>query len=195
MIPKTPDSIGDALIVAVADGWQAQSDVASERGERRYWGQHALDEQRHFAVVCLMVGSDQDGFYDYALEAGLPEERIETCLHDFRSMRNGWNNLLDPHKPEAKRSEGGTAASIDLLFDKPLPEQEGVFERINRGGLLQDAVLGFGDSIALPSPITIRFTICNQANAYWSPGEREVKVCYELIEAFQAILLDATSLR
>ena len=31
MIPEEPDAVGDALIIAVADAWQVQSDLAAER--------------------------------------------------------------------------------------------------------------------------------------------------------------------
>ena len=182
MIPEKPDEVRDALIVAVGDGWRAQSDVAAEEDERAYWGEHALDAQRHFAIVCLMVGSDQEGFYDYALEAGLPDERIETCTHDFTRMKRGWKRLLAPHKPGTKVAEVRTAANlpiapnepaatVDLVFDDPLPKQEGVYDLVRRDGLLEDAILRFGDEIILPSPVTVRFTPCEEANAF-GPEER-----------------------
>lgn len=189
MIPERPDSVGDALIVAVADGWRMQSDVAKKRRERHYWGEHALDEQRHFAVVCLMVGSDQDGFYDYALEAGLPRERIGSCAYDFKRMTTGWKRLLDPHGPQTNSLE----TSINLVFDQPLPEQAGVLDLIQENGLLEDALLDLGEDIVLPSPVTVRFTVCEEANAYWSKSDHEVKICYELIQAFQAILQDMSA--
>jgi len=190
MIPEKPDAVGDALIIAVADGWQVQSDLAAERQERHYWGEHALDEQRHFAIVCLMVGSDQDGFYDYALDAGLPEERIERCDVDFASMKSGWARLLDKHRPEGDHTREAAGRSIDLLFDQPLPEQDDVFDLLTTSELLTDAVLGFGEGIVLPSPIAIRFTACREANAYWSPRRSEVTVCYELVDEFRTILAD-----
>jgi hypothetical protein len=194
MIPETPDEIGDALIVAVADGWWVMSDQASEGRDRRYWTEHALDEQRHFAIVCLMVGSDQDGFYDYALDAGLPEQRIATCAYDFQRMKDGWERLLDPHRPEAEALEEGEPieAPITLVFDPPQPGQERALGLAREDGLLEDAILGFSASIALPSPVTIRFTACDEANAYWSPDQQEVKICYELVDEFEAILLGAS---
>lgn len=209
MIPEKPDEVRDALIVAVGDGWRAQSDVAAGGGERPYWGEHALDEQRHFAIVCLMVGSDQDGFYDYASEAGLPDERIETCTHDFSRMKQGWKRLLAPHKPDTQPADEPAAPvapiapvalvetvapSIELVFDDPLPKQERVHDLVRENGLLEDAVLRFGDDIMLPSPVIVRFTPCEAANAYWSRSEGEVLVCYELIAEFEAILMD-TALR
>ena len=137
-----------------------------------------------------MVGSDSDGFYDYARDAGLPEERIESCPVDFESMKTGWAQLLDAHRPTGDHAKGAAGRSVDLLFDRPLPEQEGVFDLLTTSGLLVDAVADFGESIILPSPITIRFTVCREANAFWSPSRNEVAVCYELVDEFRAILAE-----
>ncbi|MGI9498757.1 MAG: DUF4344 domain-containing metallopeptidase [Geminicoccaceae bacterium] len=190
MIPEAPDELRDALVIAVADGWRAQSEFGGNGRDRRtFWGEHALDEQRHFAIVCLMVGSDQEGFYDFALEAGLPDERIETCSHDFTSMKNGWKRLLDPHRPAAGAVGLPSEPPITLTFEKPLPEHQAVFDLIREDGLLEEAVLRFGEDIVLPSPITIRFSVCDDANAYWSPRRREVTVCYALVAEFETILL------
>lgn len=206
MIPEQPDDVRDALIVAVADGWRAQSDVAASGEQRPFWGEHALDEQRHFAVVCLMVGSDQDGFYDFALEAGLPDERIETCTHDFTRMKQGWKRLLAPHKPgtdpvyeQAAPDEPVVPVSapvvpVEVVFDDPLPKQERVYDLVREDGLLEEAVLRLGDGIVLPSSVTVRFMPCEDANAYWSRSQGEVLVCYELIDEFDGILMD-TALR
>lgn len=190
MIPKTPNAVRDALIVAVADGWRAQSDLGSDGGAPLYWGEHALNEQRHFAIVCLMVGSDQEGFYDFAFETGLPRERIETCSQDFARMKNGWKRLLGPYKQGVETAGGlPAAAPIALAFDEPPSALSEPFHLIREEGLLEDAILRFGDDIVLPAPITVRFTACNDANAYWSKDRLEVTVCYELVNEFRAILL------
>ncbi|MGI9509973.1 MAG: DUF4344 domain-containing metallopeptidase [Geminicoccaceae bacterium] len=190
MIPKTPDPVRDALIVAVADGWRAQSDFAADGRAHLFWGEHALNEQRHFAVVCLMVGSDQEGFYDFALEAGLPDERIRTCSRDFSGMKSGWERLLGPHRPGVEVTGGSSwAAPITLAFDQPPPKLSGLDDLIREGGLLENAILGFGDDIALPSPVVVRFTTCKERNAFWSRARREVAICYELIDGFEAIFL------
>lgn len=189
MIPDAPDEVRDALIVAVADGWRVQSDLGADRGKRRYWGVHALDEQRHFAIVCLMVGSDQDGFYDFALEAGLPERRIESCSHDFTSMKDGWKRLLAPHEPDIDAPASPLDPSIVLAFDPPLSDQEKLLDLVLENGVLEDAVRRFGDGIVLPRTVTVRFRPCADANAYWSGNRSEVTVCYELIDAFERIVL------
>ncbi|MEL6964588.1 MAG: DUF4344 domain-containing metallopeptidase [Pseudomonadota bacterium] len=190
MIPETPDEVRDALIVAVADGWRVQGDLADDGGERAYWGEHALDEQRHFAIVCLMVGSDQDGFYDYALDAGLPEERIETCSEDFQLMRDSWERLLAPYEQPPHMAETVLGAPITVIFDEPMEQQLRLFDLIRRDGLLEAGVDRFAKRFVLPAPVTIRFAPCNDANAYWSPWEREITICYELIDEYDAILTE-----
>ena len=191
MIPDHPNEMRDALIVAVADGWRAQSDLALDDGVRPYWSEHALDEQRHFAIVCLMVGSDQNGFYDFALEAGLPEERVKTCAQDFERMKSGWKRLLAPHRPDAKAEDHRAGSPVNVVFDQPLAEQDELFDLIQEDGLLEEAVLRLGAEINLPAPVTVRFAACEDANAYWYQSQREVTVCYELIDEFEAIVLGA----
>ncbi len=73
MIPGKPDLLRDELIIAVADGWRLLGEQAvAGGGPDQLWGEHALDEQRHFSVVCWLVGSDQEGFFDLASESGMP---------------------------------------------------------------------------------------------------------------------------
>jgi hypothetical protein len=191
MIPDAPDETRDALIVAVADGWRAQGDLADEDSERPYWSEHALDEQRHYAIVCLMVGSDQDGFYDYALDAGLPDERIETCTDDFELMKSSWERLLRPYELTSRQGQMPAGSPINLVFDKPVEQQVWLLDLIRQGGLLEAGVDRFAERLALPAPVIIRFATCNDANAYWSPQDREVTICYELVDEFDAILTEA----
>jgi len=186
MIPEQPDRLRDELIVAVADGWRLQSDRFN--GERRFWSKHALDEQRHFRIVCLMVGSDQDGFFDFARDAGLPPSRIESCVDDFSRMKTGWRRLLDPHHPAKMTSEEFNDRAIQVIFDEPERHHRHLERLIREHYLLEDAMTRIEDLIAMPSMITVRFASCREANAYWESGNHEVSVCYELIEEFNAIL-------
>ncbi|MGI9494328.1 MAG: DUF4344 domain-containing metallopeptidase, partial [Geminicoccaceae bacterium] len=98
MIPPDPDPVRDQLIVAVADGWLLQGEQKGGGvNQSPLWTEHALDEQRYFAVICWLVGSDQEGFFDLASEAGMPVARIETCTGDFDRMKAGWQDLLRGH--------------------------------------------------------------------------------------------------
>jgi hypothetical protein len=183
MIADEPDPLRDELIIAVADGWRLQSDLSTRTSP--FWGEHALDEQRHFAIVCLMVGSDQEGFFDFALDAGLPEERIETCADDFSQMESGWERLLAPHRPSPSADVG---QPIHVAFDPPVGDHQDLERMIREQDVLSDAISMIDDDVDLPTPITVRFSTCDYANAFWDRNLREIGICYELIEEFDSIL-------
>ena len=60
MIPEQADPMMDELIIGAADGWYLGNLWQQEAGnaEPTWWGEHALDMQRFYSVVCLMYGSD-----------------------------------------------------------------------------------------------------------------------------------------
>jgi hypothetical protein len=62
-----------------------------------FYGEHGLDQQRAYTIVCLMVGSDPATFGDLTQRANLPAERQETCQGDFDQSKASWLRLLGPH--------------------------------------------------------------------------------------------------
>jgi hypothetical protein len=68
-----------------------------------FYGEHGLDQQRAYTIVCLMVGSDPATFGDLAQRANLPTERQETCQIDFDQAKTSWLRLLGPHFRAAAR--------------------------------------------------------------------------------------------
>lgn len=188
MIPPEPDSIRDELIIAVADGWRLQGEMAG-RGNRQssLWAEHALDEQRHYAVVCWLVGSDQDGFFDFAEESGMPIERIETCPDDFERMKASWHDLLDGHG-EAAMPSSRHDGRLSLTFDEPKQGDVEAFEWARMGDLVSSSLDELDRNIALPEDILVRFKSCGDANAYWYGERGEVVICYELVDDFLSML-------
>lgn len=191
MIPPDPDPVRDELIVAVADGWLLQSEQAGVASDQRpLWAEHALDEQRYFAVICWMVGSDQEGFFDLARESGMPEERIETCAGDFDRMKAGWQDLLDGHGVDAARAGNAENRPIAVAFEKPHRDDVEAFEWAGLGKVVEQSILDFAGNIDLPENITVRFQSCDEANAFWFSERLDVVICYGLVDDFLSVLSD-----
>ena len=191
MIPPDPDPVRDQLIVAVADGWRLQGEQTGDGVDQRpLWTEHTLDEQRYFAVICWLVGSDQEGFFDLANEAGMPLERIESCAGEFDRMKAGWQDLLKGHGADGSIDE----RPIAVVFEPPYAEDVEAFEFARLGGAIERSILYFAGNIDLPEKITVRFTSCDEANAFWYGAHRDVVICYELIDDFIAVLLDNSGL-
>ncbi len=80
--------------------WTARRDKR-QGAKPSYHDRHALDEQRAYQIVCLMVGSDPARFKTLADEVKLPEERRRTCGWDFDTAAQSWSTLLAPHRGAA----------------------------------------------------------------------------------------------
>lgn len=189
MIPPHPDHIRDELIVAVADGWRLQSDeVATLADQGPLWDEHTLDEQRYFAVICWMVGSDQEGFFDLAEESGMPLQRIEACADDFERMKAGWQDLLAPNNVDQGRPKPAGAGQIAIVYEEPVTTDAQALEWARAGRVIEQAVLDLSERIDLPKDITVRFKSCGDANAFWQGDRLEVLMCYGLVGDFLSVL-------
>jgi hypothetical protein len=68
-----------------------------DKGEKIYWDEHSLDEQRFFDTICLVYGHDVKK-YDYLVKNGtLPEERAGVCTEDYVRVNRSWRQLLAPY--------------------------------------------------------------------------------------------------
>lgn len=185
MIPDEPDRFRDELIAAAADGWAMAADQRSD-DEPVYWDEHGLDEQRHYAAVCLMVGSDPEGFAEYAAQTGLPEERVESCKATYTQTAASWGKLLAPHL----KSEGGRkrkAGRIVVGYERD-PAFEDEIRFLEDSGVIEAAAEDLAQNIALPHDLGIVFKSCGEENAFWSPEDRQIVLCYELARAFESLI-------
>ena len=93
------------LIEATENGEQMALDGAisfklyadTDKGEKIYWDEHSLDEQRFFDTICLVYGHDEEK-YAYLVKNGtLPEERASFCTEDYDKVNRAWRQLLAPY--------------------------------------------------------------------------------------------------
>ncbi len=66
--------------------------------ESPLWGEHSLDPQRFYNVLCWVYGHDPVQ-YAYLVEEGfLPPERAERCDGEYSRMERSWSSLLAPYR-------------------------------------------------------------------------------------------------
>ncbi len=150
-----------------------------------FYDEHDLDQQRGFAMLCLMVGADEDAFLDLARDLDLPDERIETCGLDYDQAADSWEIVTDPHV----REDGTPGGRISIVHE-PAPDgmkSLGVFLRESElVELVAEEIDTFYD---LPENVTFRVAACGEENAFWDPEIREVILCHELLGGFADIYL------
>lgn len=192
MIPEQADPMMDELIIAAADGWYLGNIWQREAGntEPAWWGEHALDMQRFYSVVCLMYGSDPAGFSDLAESVSLPSDRRSTCPNDYAQARAGWTRLLAPHMNPVE-SRSARDSRISLEFEAPDPAHGYVSSLLHESGLINAIARDIGTSFKLPGDLTVRFRNCggNLANAFYDKAGPAVTLCYELVSFYNELIL------
>jgi hypothetical protein len=191
MIPEQPDPMMDELVVAAADGWYLSNLWQQRNGSTvvPWWGEHSLDMQRFYSVVCLMYGSDAEGFADLADSVSLPTDRRAACPGEYAQARTSWGRLLAPHinPPEARAAEAGRIA---IVYEPPGPDHGYEAALLHESGLIEAVARDIGTSFKLPHGLTIHLRSCGQANAFYQSDEGSITVCYELVAFYERLILD-----
>ncbi len=69
------------------------------RGRQQFWGEHSLDEQRYFNVLCWVYGSDTTAHAALLERAwGLPEDRAQRCPEEYQRMSRAWETMLAQYR-------------------------------------------------------------------------------------------------
>ena len=187
MLPDAPDPLSDALVISAADGWALLADAMAERGEElAFWDDHGLDEQRYFSAICHITGSDIEGFYDFALESGLPEERIETCERDFQQIRRAWTRLLALHTASAGPSPNGR---IRVVYNPASGDHAALQDMVRDTGVAEAAARRVSAAVRFPRDLTLGFESCDgEPDAWWDPDAGKVVICHELLAEFRDLI-------
>jgi Putative metallopeptidase len=187
MLLRMGSDFSHRVLVDAAEGWFFAARRDEKIGVRTaYYSEHALNEQRAFQIVCLMVGSDAEKFRDLADETNLPEDRRHTCLGDYSNAMFSWNLLLESHR----RAPDQPKTQIDVIYG---PAEGGAvaIRDIARSILLLETVAGHAaDQFVWPRPLTLEMHSCGFPNARWDIRTRQVILCYELGASFADLYRD-----
>jgi len=182
MIANASGSGSDALLVAAARAWRLIDQLGKE--EKELWDVYSLSLQRHYSIVCQLVGSDPEGRRQFAIDAGMPEERIAECPGEYESMREGWERLLAPHSPNASVAASSLrfrqSGDIKVVYDRPLRKgYDKLRTLLKESGLMEAVVEDVQSLVELPENIKVRFTDCKSFVNFYK-ATLEVEVCYNL---------------
>ncbi|WP_417671868.1 DUF4344 domain-containing metallopeptidase [Roseibium sp.] len=187
MLSRETDDM-DLLLSNAMIGWFliAEEDYDS----LLFYGEHDLDLQRGYQMLCLMVGSDPDAFGDLAIELELPEERIETCSFDYDQSVTSWESVTDPHLHPEEQSAATSKGQISVRYSAAPEDLELLSVFLYESQLMESVAEELDALYALPSPVTFNAMTCGEENAYWDPQAREMTLCYELMAGFADVYLN-----
>ncbi len=172
LLLEMDDETFDQALVDSVDGWTFSAESGQEPD---LFDAHALNQQRAFNMVCLMVGKDGETFQESADDLDFPSDRREQCVGEYRKARKSWFGVLEPHL----RDDDGQS-SFEIHYLKPespeLASYADTFKESQVLDLLKDVLVTYN----LNDDIKLTARECGQSNAYWSSDDREITYCYEL---------------
>jgi hypothetical protein len=168
-------------LLAAADAQRMAWQKGTELGaEMPYWSAHALNIQRFYQFACLLYGADPQTYAALPARIGLPEGRAAGCAAEFQRSDRAISWLLATYgrKPGAPAGE-----SLVVRYEKPhtvLATQ--AVQEMRRVRLIETTAERFAELFALPRPVVIVMRRCGRGEAAWQPAQRELVVCYELLD-------------
>jgi hypothetical protein len=173
---EADDDLLDQAIIDAADGWFLSSEAAADAEEEQaFWGAHGLDEQRGWAIACSMAGHDYKNFKEFIDSLEFPEDRREECISEYPQKVRSWNTLLKPHEATANAS-----TKFEVTYEPITDPSLELFQTIVKESKLLELIgNSFSDLYNIKDGIKLTAKQCGQANAFWSPKDREITFCYE----------------
>jgi hypothetical protein len=176
-------AFSNRVLTQSARGWfLSDRRDAKENIPMAFYDEHALDAQRAYNIVCLMVGSSPESFRELATSTRMPEERQRTCRADYNNAAWSWKQALAPHmrKPDQPK----TTIAVDYAKSEKFP----IFARGFRHILmLEEIAERLADRFNLRRPIGLEMRECGEPGAHWNPSTRKVTICYELCRDFERL--------
>lgn len=162
------EEAAEEMVYHTAGAFQAYAlEAEAEGAEPAYWGQHSLDMQRYYTLICLFYGANPDERAEIATELELPEDRAAACPEEFQLADESWGAMLEDlvPGPEAKGLAMAPGKAEDRLY-----------------ALLAEEVADLNKSYGLPEEIIVVVEPCGEANAFYDPEIRQITMCSEYPE-------------
>lgn len=186
LLNHSDSQLNDTLWSASA-GWMMMGDDSAAKGiAPALWDVHGLDQQRGYNIICMMFGKDPAKFLLSADAFGLPAGRRDDCGREYESAARSWDKVLQPYQTQTANTSAFTVTyyrpeNEALLFYSDYAVNNHVLELIDKT---------LTKSFALAPGLRLTARECGVENAFWSSGERELTLCYELMPWFAKMFVE-----
>lgn len=184
LTPPTLDATSGRLLRAAAEGWLLYAETGPI-DDLAYLDQRRLDEDRFYATACLFVGADPLNLFEYALDVGLPPDRIDQCPDAFDAARTAWDGLLAAHRGDPAASD---APGFSLDWEAPPAFIEPLQSFVRNSGLIDGALARLDDIVQLRREVRVVFAPCGGAAVTYTPDDDVITMCQELLAHFDNLI-------
>jgi hypothetical protein len=169
--------------MTTADAFAILWQLAEETGASSpYWDSHALSIQRFYSIACLLYGSDPARFASVPELIEMPLQRAGSCEAEYARAVKATDWLLSF---AASKRDGSGGASMSVRYEEPRTRtSERLVAEIKSSGLVEWTLQRFHELVTLDADATLSFRACSVPEAAWIAEERELIVCYELLDFY-----------
>jgi len=176
------------FLLAAADAFSMSWAIGSALGaEIPYWGSHALGIQRYYQIACLIYGSDPVAFARIVELSGLPESRARNCVTEFNKADRAVQWLLDTF---GRRPDDPPSTSVQIVYEQPRSRiTRRLLGEIQSSNLLEETLQRLTNLFTFEEPLLVAMRHCDMPEAAWLPAQRELVICYELLDTIYLLSL------
>lgn len=190
------DAIGREVAIYSALPWYYGGLISERSGEQMPWqDEHTGDLKRFRNVFCVIYGGNPGLYGNVAEQVGLDERTLSRCDAEFNRQNRAWRTILAPHTrvgpwhPEGELPADAPGEAIRVIFE-PSSTRVGQFIIDTFSESLTGFADDFAKTYALPRELTVTYKDCGELNAWYSPDEASITMCYDLIEHLAVMISD-----
>lgn len=173
----------DLLLINVMIGWFFI--VGDVYEDLIFYGEYDFDEQCGYCILCLMVGVDEEVFFDLVCDLEFLEECIKICLFDYEQVVDFWEVVIDLYFCDSDVLVG----KIIVIYELVLVGFQVFVLFLREVEILEQVVDEFDIFYCFLDLIIFCLDMCGEVNVYWDLGVWEVIMCYELLGEFVELFL------
>ena len=179
------------LSKAAAYTWYAQANKSN--GSTVPWfSKHSPNLSRFYKTLCFLYGASPETFKGAMDQFEISEDRRTSCVYDYPRKKQSWNQLLRPYRralgdgsPPGDQSRTAKGGSISVVYGKENKPYSKVMGPVLREmEIFESLAKELNRQYVWTRDMNITVTDCDTINAFYSPAEGKIIMCYELIESF-----------
>ncbi len=159
-------------------GWRLEGEARGTRTAGDFYGEHSLDLQRAYQIVCMMVGEDRRTFAATASEWGIDRRRQSGCKDDYEQISRSLEQLISPNRDKSSQAE------VTINYERAGARLALAYKTLRESRLLESVAEDIRNNYGLTAPILITAAVCDEPNAFYDSQSSEIIVCYELLDDY-----------
>lgn len=206
VVKDTTDPVDRAFISEVARYstlmWRSISeDLVRQNLVVSWYDEHSDPGNRFRNTLCLIYGADPAGMKALADAVTLPDDQRNRCTADYPRHWDAWLQISAPYRrPDAaddprfpgQRPADAPGGKLTVAWVPSVTATGQSLMPVLRGsGVFEPIVAAFELAFVWPRDVLIEFTDCGVVNAYYDPQNARLRMCWEGLEYFIGVPLDA----